>query len=228
MENRRIGRLTNVSVVGLGCNNFGMRLDGAATKTVVSAALDAGITYFDTAESYGAGRSEEFLGAALAGRREAALVATKWPHTPIDETLGALAELVAEGKVREIGCTAFGAVELDEAIAAAGRLGVRAFPSIQNHYSLLAPRELGRTVKGLHRRCQVADRGRVGRMGCRTGPHPARALDELAHLEPACRIGHRWGDIAHPGRGQRGRGTLGDDRGRATIRRRAPRLRFGA
>ena len=81
MENRRIGRLTNVSVVGLGCNNFGMRLDASATKTVVDSALDAGITYFDTAESYGDGRSEEFLGAALVGRRESALVATKWGHT---------------------------------------------------------------------------------------------------------------------------------------------------
>ena len=77
METRKIGSL-DVSVVGLGCNNFGMRIDADATKAVVEAALDAGINYFDTAESYGKGTSEEYLGAALAGRRDEALIATKW------------------------------------------------------------------------------------------------------------------------------------------------------
>lgn len=77
MEMRKIGSL-DVSVVGLGCNNFGMRIDADATVSVVDAALDAGINYFDTAESYGNGASEEFLGAALAGRRDDALIATKW------------------------------------------------------------------------------------------------------------------------------------------------------
>ena len=67
MEYRSLGRL-QVSVVGLGCNNFGMRLDATRTKAVVDAALDAGITYFDTAESYGNGQSEEYLGEALGGR----------------------------------------------------------------------------------------------------------------------------------------------------------------
>ncbi len=66
MEYRPLGQL-QVSVVGLGCNNFGMRLDAAQTKAVVDAALDAGITYFDTAESYGRGKSEEYLGEALGG-----------------------------------------------------------------------------------------------------------------------------------------------------------------
>jgi aryl-alcohol dehydrogenase-like predicted oxidoreductase len=69
-----------VSVVGLGCNNFGRKLGAADTRAVVDAALDAGITLFDTADVYGdePGRSEEFLGAALAGRRDEAIVATKF------------------------------------------------------------------------------------------------------------------------------------------------------
>ena len=61
METRQIGQL-EVSMVGLGCNNFGMRIDALQAKAVVDAALDAGVTYFDTAEGYGGGRSEEFLG----------------------------------------------------------------------------------------------------------------------------------------------------------------------
>ena len=69
-----------VSVVGLGCNNFGRRMDAAATEAVVDAALGEGITLFDTADAYGGdhGRSEELLGAALAGRRDEAVVATKF------------------------------------------------------------------------------------------------------------------------------------------------------
>ncbi len=77
MERRSIGTL-DVTVVGLGCNNFGTRLDGAATADVVHAALDAGIDFFDTANSYGDGRSEEYLGRALRGRRQRAVVATKF------------------------------------------------------------------------------------------------------------------------------------------------------
>lgn len=72
----------DVSVVGLGCNNFGMKIDAAQTAEVVAAALDAGITHFDTAEMYGDGKSEEFLGAALAGRRDAAFIATKFLPRP--------------------------------------------------------------------------------------------------------------------------------------------------
>src|SRR5687768_9922273 len=77
MERRRIGEL-EVSVVGLGCNNFGMKLSAEETAAVVDAAIGAGVNYFDTAESYGRGKSEEFLGAALGARREEAIVATKW------------------------------------------------------------------------------------------------------------------------------------------------------
>jgi aryl-alcohol dehydrogenase-like predicted oxidoreductase len=179
METRRIGTL-EVSIVGLGCNNFGMAIDADATRAVVDAAFEAGINYFDTAESYGQGQSEEFLGRALAGRRDEVLVATKWGHTaslqegerggdpelvrrcldaslqrlgmdhvdhyqlhrpdpdtPITETLGVLDELRRAGKVREIGCTAFTAEQLREALEAGATAGVAAFPSVQNHYSLL-------------------------------------------------------------------------------------------
>jgi aryl-alcohol dehydrogenase-like predicted oxidoreductase len=68
-----------VSVVGLGCNNFGGRVDLAGTRAVVEAALDAGITLFDTADIYGnGGGSEEFLGQVLEGRRDRVVLATKF------------------------------------------------------------------------------------------------------------------------------------------------------
>jgi len=66
-----------VSVVGLGCNNFGARVDADGTRAVVDAALEHGITLFDTADIYGRGASEEFLGAALKGRRDDVVIATK-------------------------------------------------------------------------------------------------------------------------------------------------------
>ena len=64
LKTRRIGSL-EVSLVGLGCNNFGWRIGADASAAVVNAALDAGINFFDTADIYGAGASEEFLGRAL-------------------------------------------------------------------------------------------------------------------------------------------------------------------
>ena len=77
MKTRRIGSLT-VSVVGLGCNNFGMTIDEHKSALVVHAALDAGITFFDTADLYGGTDSERFLGKALGKRRGEAIVATKF------------------------------------------------------------------------------------------------------------------------------------------------------
>lgn len=77
MNTRRIGSL-EVSAVGLGCNNFGTRLDGPATAAVVEAALEAGITCFDTADIYGGGRSEEYLGAVLGPHRDRVVIATKF------------------------------------------------------------------------------------------------------------------------------------------------------
>ena len=74
---RRIGEL-KVSVAGLGCNNFGMRIDEEASMAVVDAAIDAGVTHFDTADLYGATLSEEFLGRALGTRRDDVVVATKF------------------------------------------------------------------------------------------------------------------------------------------------------
>jgi aryl-alcohol dehydrogenase-like predicted oxidoreductase len=77
MDRQRIGTL-EISVVGLGCNNFGGRLDAAATARVVDAALDAGIDFLDTADIYGGTLSEEYLGQALQGRREHVVLATKF------------------------------------------------------------------------------------------------------------------------------------------------------
>jgi aryl-alcohol dehydrogenase-like predicted oxidoreductase len=173
-----------VSVVGLGCNNFGRRLDTDATRAVVVAAIDAGITLLDTAESYGgAGLSEEILGEVLAGRRDQVVLATKFggnadmgygpaagakggrsyivraveqslrrlrtdyidlyqlhtpdPATPIEETLTALGELVAQGKVRYIGHSNFSGWQLAEAAGAARELRTAGFISAQNRWSLL-------------------------------------------------------------------------------------------
>jgi aryl-alcohol dehydrogenase-like predicted oxidoreductase len=79
MKMRRLGSSgLKVSEVGLGCNNFGMRIDQKATQSVVDAALDAGITFFDTADIYGGTKSEEFLGKALGKRRGEIVLATKF------------------------------------------------------------------------------------------------------------------------------------------------------
>ena len=176
MHKRALGSL-EVSVVGIGCNNFGARLDQAGTSAVVSAALDAGITLFDTADIYGNTLSEQYLGVALGTRRDEAIVATKFGmpiddthfgaqpqyvrqacedslrrlgtdridlfqlHYPDDtvpfaDTLGALRDLVAQGKVREIGCSNLTLAQLEEAKDAAG--DGPSFVSVQNQYSLLA------------------------------------------------------------------------------------------
>jgi aryl-alcohol dehydrogenase-like predicted oxidoreductase len=175
METRSIGSL-QVSVLGLGCNNFGWHIDQTATRAVVAAALDAGITHFDTADIYGGTLSEEFLGRSLGGRRDQVVIATKFgmkvdedrqgaapkyvrqaaddslrrlgtdridlyylhqpdPQTPIADTLAAMADLVHQGKVREIACSNFSPDQLRQAHAAA-RGGVR-FVALQNEYSLL-------------------------------------------------------------------------------------------
>src|SRR2546428_7046244 len=79
MEYRNVGRSgLQVSVAGLGCNNFGMRIDKDQTAAVVYRALELGVTLFDTADIYGGTRSEEFLGAALGDRRKNVVVATKF------------------------------------------------------------------------------------------------------------------------------------------------------
>jgi aryl-alcohol dehydrogenase-like predicted oxidoreductase len=77
METRKIGSL-DVTVVGMGCNNFGRRLDAEGTAIVVNASLDAGINFFDTADIYGNGESEAFLAKALGNRRREVMIATKF------------------------------------------------------------------------------------------------------------------------------------------------------
>lgn len=190
MRQRSLGNSgIKVSAVGLGCNNFGSRVDAAGTKAVVEAALDAGVTFFDTADVYGnRGGSETFLGEALKGRRDQVVLATKFGHpmsddapaargsrayirdaveaslrrlqtdridlyqyhrpdgiTPIEETLGALDELVQEGKVRAVGSSNFTASQVVAADGLARERGWTQFATAQNEYSLLertAEREL--------------------------------------------------------------------------------------
>ncbi len=107
METRKLGSL-EVTLVGLGCNNFGMRADEGQSTRVVQAALDAGINFFDTADVYGGTRSEQYLGRALGKRRDDVIVATKFV-APIDDDpshAGASARWVAEaveGSLRRLG-----------------------------------------------------------------------------------------------------------------------------
>jgi aryl-alcohol dehydrogenase-like predicted oxidoreductase len=173
-----------VSVVGLGCNNFGARMADEDVPAVVNAAIDAGITLFDTADVYGnAGGSETLLGNALGSRRNGVIIATKFgsdmrgangpdwgargsrryiriavesslrrlgtdwidlyqlhepdPHTPIEETLAALTEIVAEGKIRYIGSSNLAGWEVIDADWTARTSGFEAFISAQNEYSWL-------------------------------------------------------------------------------------------
>ena len=105
METRKVGSL-HVSVVGLGCNNFGRRLDAAQTAAVVDAALDAGINFFDTADVYGGGQSEEFIGRALGSRRNAVVIATKFGNRMEGQGSGASAAYVrqaCEASLRRLG-----------------------------------------------------------------------------------------------------------------------------
>ncbi|MBD3781972.1 MAG: aldo/keto reductase [Micrococcales bacterium] len=169
-----------VSVVGVGCNAFGSRIDADRTAAVVDAAVEAGITLFDTADSYGDGASEELLGRALGSRRESVVVATKFgmgehdaehfgahgsrryvrraveaslrrlgtdhidlyqlhrpdPITPVEETLGAMSELVTEGKVRYLGSSNLSAWQVVDADWVARTSGTQRFVSAQNEYSL--------------------------------------------------------------------------------------------
>jgi aryl-alcohol dehydrogenase-like predicted oxidoreductase len=199
MRYRPLGRSgLLVSVVGLGANNFGGRCDLDATRSVLHAALDAGINLVDTADSYPArsgqrGDSEAFIGQVLeeAGARDRMLIATKFGSptagangpdwgarggrryirqaveaslrrlrtdwidlyqyhlpdkiTPMEETLAALGELVAEGKVRYIGSSNLAGWQVADAAWLARSGGRTPFVSAQNHYSLIernAEREL--------------------------------------------------------------------------------------
>ncbi len=185
MKLRTLGKSgLQVSEIGLGCNNFGGRIEVEASRRIVHKALDLGITLFDTADIYGMlnggerGASEEHLGQALGERRKDIVLATKFgmamderrkgasrryivnaveaslkrlktdwidlyqihqpdPLTPIEETLGALDDLVRQGKVRYIGCSNFAAWQMVEAQWTARQRGLEAFISCQDEYSLL-------------------------------------------------------------------------------------------
>ena len=105
MQRRRIGSL-EVSAVGRGCNNFGWRIGADETAAVVDAALDAGIDFFDTADVYGAGTSEELLGRALGPRRAQVVIATKFGHPGNDRLRGGHPRVVrqaAEDSLRRLG-----------------------------------------------------------------------------------------------------------------------------
>jgi len=181
MNRNTLGRSTlTVSRVGLGCNNFGRRIDREPSLAVLATAVDAGITFFDTADIYGLGESERIVGEALAGRSDELVVATKFGNdmegangdapggsrayvrraidaslerlgrdhvdlyyyhrpdgvTPLDETLGAMHELVIEGKVRWLGLSNVDATHLEQAAAFADG-GNSPVVAVQNFFSLI-------------------------------------------------------------------------------------------
>lgn len=190
LPQRALGRSgLRVSLVGLGCNNFGGRLDLGASRRVINRAIERGITFFDTADVYGSrGGSETILGEVLGARRQQVVLATKFgmpmdesgrlcgasrhyivtsveaslkrlqtdwidlyqlhrpdPLTPIDETLRALQDLIAAGKVRYLGASNLPAWQVVQAQWIAREIGVERFISSQDEYSLLqrgAEREL--------------------------------------------------------------------------------------
>ena len=186
-----------VPIVGIGCNNFGGRIDAGPSERVILAALDHGVGFFDTADIYSQGRSEEILGRALGRRRDEAVIATKFggemgsversggsrrwiaeavedslrrlgtdhidlyqhhffdEHTPQEETLGALNELVLAGKVRAIGCSNYDGAQLERAAAISGEHGWATFVTAQNEYSLLKRGDVERSVTPAARRLGV-------------------------------------------------------------------------
>ena len=177
MRTRHLAEL-EVSEIGLGCmgmSDFYGDFDDAENVAVINRAIDAGVTFFDTADMYGVGRNEELLGRALGARRDRVVVATKFgnmrsadgaflgvngkpdyvrsacdaslqrlgidhidlyyqhrvdPETPIEETVGAMADLVTSGKVRYLG--------LSEAAPATIRRAHAVHPitALQTEYSL--------------------------------------------------------------------------------------------
>jgi aryl-alcohol dehydrogenase-like predicted oxidoreductase len=183
LSHRKLGSSDlSVPVVGVGCNAFGTRVDLDGVQAVVDAAVEHGATFFDTADTYGLGASEEMLGRALGSRRDDVVIATKFgmdmkgrsgddggrrgsaeyirtsiegslrrlgtdhvdlyqlhvpdPNTPIEETLGALDDLVTSGKVRAIGCSNLQAWQLVDATWTSRTRDLASFVTAQNEYSL--------------------------------------------------------------------------------------------
>ncbi len=181
MQHRQLGKSDlQVSAIGLGCNNFGFvaNMDVEASRRVIDKAIDSGVNFFDTSDSYGT--SENILGEVLGARRKQIILATKFgskpnalgdksgasrgyilaeceeslrrlktdwidlyqihypdPHTPIQETLRALDDLVKSGKVRYVGCSNFSAEQLEQAEHTAKKHDLAQFVSSQDEYSLL-------------------------------------------------------------------------------------------
>jgi aryl-alcohol dehydrogenase-like predicted oxidoreductase len=171
-----------VSALGLGCNNFGMRIDLDETRAVIDAATEVGVNFIDTADVYGGrGGSERLLGATLGARRKDFILATKFglpmdtggrlqggsrsyvlsavetslkrlrtewidiyylhrpdPATPLEETLGALDELVRQGKIRYAGCSNLPGPELADAMDFARTNKLAGFVAAQDEYNLLS------------------------------------------------------------------------------------------
>jgi aryl-alcohol dehydrogenase-like predicted oxidoreductase len=189
LPRRTLGRSgIEVPVVGIGCNNFGGRTDAARSERVIHAALDEGVGFFDTADIYSSGQSEEILGRALRTRRDQAVIATKfggpmgsperrggsrrwimeavegslrrldtdhidlYQHhffdaaTPLEETLGALDELVSAGKVCAIGCSNYDGAQIEDAHRIASAHGWATYVCAQNEYSLLKRRKVEESV----------------------------------------------------------------------------------
>ena len=267
----------DVSVVGLGCNNFGSRVDEQGTRAVVDAALEAGITLFDTADVYGnRGGSEELLGKALEGRRDRVVLATKFGHemtddappnrgsreyvrvaidaslkrlrtdvidlyqyhrpdgvTPIEETIGAMSELVDEGKVRFIGSSNFEPEQIEQADAFARSNSLHPLVSAQNEYSLLergAEQELlpvcerlgigvlpyfplaSGLLTGKYRRGEPAPAGT--RLAMRPERLTDEVFDEVEALEAfAKERGHTLLELGFAGTARAARRLVGDRRG---------------
>lgn len=177
-----------VSVVGLGTNQFGGKVDQETTTRIIHRALDLGINFIDTADTYTGGRSEEMIGEAIKNRRSEVILATKvgnktgdgpndvgtsrWrimhqveqslrrlktdyidlyqihrfdPHTPYEETMRALDDLVRSGKVRYIGASNYAAWQLCRANDVAAMHGWAPFVSVQPHYHMFE-REIEREL----------------------------------------------------------------------------------
>ena len=239
-----------VSTVGLGCNNFGARMADEDVPAVVNAAIDAGITLFDTADVYGnAGGSEILLGEALGSRRGEVIIATKFgsdmrgangpdwgargsrryiriavenslrrlgtdwidlyqlhepdPNTPIEETLAALTEIVAEGKVRYIGSSNLAGWQVIDADWTSRTSGFEAFISAQNEYSWLNRSAETELVPALEHTGQSLLPYFPLASGLLTGKYhrgqPAPAGSRLARNQRSARQGELRSDRGHRG-----------------------------
>ena len=199
MEYRQLGNSgVRVSVIGMGTNQFGNKVDQAGVNNVLDAALDLGINFIDTADAYTGSQSETTLGQALKDRWDKFVLATKvyfkmgdgpndygasryhimngveaslrrlqsdhidlyqmhrWdPHTPIEETMRTLDDLVSSGKVRYIGASAYAAWQLAQANLLAEMRGWAKFVTVQSHYHMLE-REVEKEVIPY---CQADDVG---------------------------------------------------------------------